>query len=177
MTMTAPPVGTRVHVRRRKWPDKPHYGTSGLVLGADEHGTWVGSRPGGVIELPDGTTRVGERTAVWCAPHDDWYLLHYLADHPELHLYIDICTPPVWVDGEVRTIDLDFDVIVWKPVRGGHVELVDVDEFEQHRVELAYPPQLVADAQRAATDVLERVRAGVPPFTVACAASWVEQIP
>jgi uncharacterized protein len=177
MAATEAVVGTDVRVLRRKWPDRPHYGSSGIVLGADEYGTWVGARPGGVIELPDGTTRLAERTVVWCAPHDDWYLLHYFADHPELLLYIDICTPPTWTREEVRMIDLDLDVIVWTSAQGGHIELVDVDEFEAHRVELDYPADLVAGAERAARDVLARVQAGDGPFTVAYAETWLARLP
>ena len=70
-----PPAGTEVWVERRKWPDLPHYGVTGLVLGEDEHGVWVGARSS-VIVAPDGTERRGERPAVWCLPRTDWFLIH-----------------------------------------------------------------------------------------------------
>lgn len=166
-------AGDEVWIERRKWPDSPHYGTLGVVLGGDEHGTWVGARPGSLVVMPDGTERRGEWHAVWCVPHDDWFLLHVWHGHPEVHLYIDICTPPVWNDRGARMIDLDFDVVVWNAQMGGHVELVDEDEFEQHRVELAYPADLVERARRAATDVLTRVQRAQAPFSVEASAPWL----
>ncbi|MFP5254172.1 MAG: DUF402 domain-containing protein, partial [Actinomycetes bacterium] len=51
-----------------------------------------------------------------------------LADDAGVELYIDICTPAVWNERGARTIDLDLDIVVWAPARGGHVELVDEDE-------------------------------------------------
>lgn len=167
---------SEVWIERRKWPDSPHYGVTGTVLGSDEHGVWVGARPGSTIQMPDGTCRVGERPAVWCVSRDDWFLLHFWHGHPEVDIYVDICTPPVWNARGARMVDLDFDVIVWTPAKGGHTALVDEDEFEEHRVALAYPDDLIANARRAAADVLARVEAAEPPFTLETAAPWLELV-
>lgn len=40
-------------------------------------------------------------------------------------------------------IDLDLDVVRWLD---GSVEIIDVEEFEEHRVALDYPGELVAGA-------------------------------
>jgi protein associated with RNAse G/E len=73
----------------------------------------------------------------------------------------------------VRLVDLDFDVIVW---RDRSVELVDEDEFEQHRVELGYPDELVAAARAESARVFEQVAAGVPPFSLSTAAPWMQTL-
>jgi len=171
-----PAIGAVVRVERRKWPDAPHYGTTGTVLGHDDRGVWVGTKAGSTIVLPDGSERRGDRSAIWYVPHDDWYLLHYWHEHPEVLLYVDICTPAVWTERGARTIDLDFDVIVWCEAMGRGIELVDVNEFEEHRVALGYPDALVADARRAAADVLERVRAARPPFDVEHVRPWLDRL-
>lgn len=90
--------------------------------------------------------------------------------HPELDIYVDVAAPAIWSDRGARMVDLDFDVIVWND--GRPAELVDEDEFEQHRIELAYPPHLVDDARRAASDIFRRVRAGEPPFAQESLAPW-----
>jgi protein associated with RNAse G/E len=151
-------------MERRKWPDSPHYGTTGVVLGEDEHGVWVGAHPGSAIVMPDGTERTGERHALWCVPHDDWFLMHLWHGHPEVDLYVDICTPPTWSERGVRM------------EKGGTVELVDVEEFEEHRMALAYPDDLVEWARRAAMDILARVRDLRAPFNAESAAPWLDQL-
>jgi len=171
-----PRVGDDVWVERRKWPDSPHYGMTGRVLGEDEFGVWVGALPGSRVLMPDGSERPGERPAVWCLPRTDWFLLHFWQGHPEVDLYVDIATPPVWNERGARMVDLDFDVIVWNAARGGRVELVDVDEFEQHRVTLAYPESLIAEARRAAEDVLARVTAGDAPFCQPSVQPWLDRL-
>lgn len=171
-----PALGSEVWIERRKYPDTPHYGVVGTVLGDDEHGVWVGAAPGSILVLPDGTERVGQYTLLWCVPRNDWFLLHVLGDHPELELYIDICTPAMWNERGLRTIDLDLDIVVWTSAKGGHVELVDEDEFAEHQVTLGYPDALIAGARRTAADVLARVQAADGPFSLAVAEPWFDRL-
>ena len=166
-------TGTEVWATRRKYPDGPHYEVLATVLGEDEHGTWIGALPGARVILPDRTERATEFPVVSCVPADDWYIAHFWFGHPEVDRYIDICTPARWTDGRVIVIDVDFDVVGMTAAMGGGVELVDEDEFEQHRVELNYPDDLQANARRAAADVLARVQRGDAPFSVACATPWL----
>ena len=164
-------VGSTVWVERCKWPDAPHYGAEGMILGEDASGVWLGAGPGHPVYRGDEQLFVGEHTVVWCVPRDDWFMAHFIVGHPRIAIYVDVVTPPTWDARGARMIDLDFDVLVW--VDGGPVELVDADEFEQHRVELGYPDRLVTQAQRAADDVLARVQAGSPPFSFDAAAPWI----
>jgi len=52
-----------VWIERRKWPDAPHYGHPGWVLGSDEHGTWLELRKGSPIRRADELVRHAEETA------------------------------------------------------------------------------------------------------------------
>jgi protein associated with RNAse G/E len=165
-----------VWATRRKWPDGPHYEVLTTVLGEDEHGTWLGAPVGTRVILPDRSEREGQFPVVSCVPRDEWWFAQFWFEHPEVDIYVDICTPARWVDDRVIVVDLDFDVIQWNAAKGGHVSLVDEDEFEQHRVELAYPDELQADARRSAADVVTRMERGEPPFNVACATPWLAQL-
>ncbi len=165
-----------MRIARRKYPDSPHYEMTGEVLGEDPHGVWIGSPLGSVVRLPTGDERLSQQNAVFCLPRDDWFLLHFWHGHPEVEIYVDICTPTVWTADCATVIDLDFDVIKWTALKGGGVELVDEDEFEQHRVALAYPQELQDDARRAAADVLARVQSGGAPFNLETASPWLEAL-
>lgn len=175
-----PEAGTRVWLERRKWPDLPHYGVQGTVLGRDGHGTWVGAPPGHTVTKGDGASFAGKQWIVWCVPDDGWFMCHFLADHPDLEIYIDIAMPAVWSGRGARLVDVDFDVVVWRAdsprAAGGRIQLVDEDEFEQHSVELGYPAEVIDGARRAAADVLARTEAGEPPFTWSTARPWMEQL-
>ncbi|MGI8793737.1 MAG: DUF402 domain-containing protein [Acidimicrobiales bacterium] len=169
-------VGSEVWLERRKYPDSAHYGVQARFLGEDEHGLWAGAAPGHLVTKGEADSFRGQQTVVWCVPRDGWFLAHYLVGHPELEIYIDIAAPAVWNDRGAKLIDLDLDVIVWTQADGRGVELVDEDEFEQHRVELAYPQELIDGAIRAGAEVLAQATAGAAPFTVATAQPWVEAL-
>ncbi len=58
-------------------------------------------------------------------------------------------------------VDLDLDVVL---TREGHLFVDDEDEFAEHQVELGYPAEVVALAERWRDLVLAAVAAGDEPF-------------
>ena len=58
-------------------------------------------------------------------------------------------------------VDLDLDVVL---LRDGTLFVDDEDEFAQHQVELAYPPEVVAMARGTADEVLAAVGNRSEPF-------------
>jgi len=116
-------------------------------------------------------TRMDSYRGVYTARHHmlhvhwddrDWNLevMWYEDWRPRSH-YVNIATPSTWADGVLRFVDLDLDVI---QRADGTVILDDEDEFEDHRVTLAYPPELVARARAAATQVQALAAARAWPF-------------
>lgn len=168
-----PEPGSPLWITRRKWPDAPHYELEGVVLGDDECGIWLGSQAGVKFRLPNRDEITTEYPAVFCVPRHDWFLAHFWLGHPEVEIYVDICAPAEWSPEAVSVIDLDFDVIRWNAAKGGHAELVDEEEFEEHRITLRYPEELQASARKAAQEVLARVTRRDAPFNLEAAAPWV----
>jgi len=79
---------------------------------------------------------------------------------PNKH-YVNIALPSRWDDGTLRFVDLDLDLI-WRP--DGQVVLDDADEFAEHRLRFAYPPELVDRAWAAVAEVRGLMERRVPPF-------------
>jgi hypothetical protein len=65
---------------------------------------------------------------------------------------------PEW---EVTMVDLDLDVVL---TREGHLFVEDEDEFDEHRVALGYPPEVVRLAEASRDAVLAAVGRGDEPF-------------
>lgn len=103
-------------------------------------------------------------------PSDSW--LAWFPEFGDLELYIDIVFGTTRSDTSVTTVDLDLDVI---RRRDGTVELIDVDEFAAHQIELDYPAELVDHAERLATTVLSAVNADEEPFSGVTAQTWMNQ--
>jgi uncharacterized protein len=99
----------------------------------------------------------------------DWVAFWNLSDG--VAIYVDVTDTPRYDGRVVSAIDLDLDVVAW---RDGGVEIVDVDEFDEHRVVLGYPPEIVEKARLTADWLFDKVRDEVPPFD-ATGKTWLQR--
>jgi protein associated with RNAse G/E len=154
-----------------KWGGRPHYRAAAHVLGEDEHGTWMWGPAGRTIYRDDQPLFVAEQDTLILATAGRWWSPAWWIGHPELTVYVNVGTPPVWAPDAVTTVDLDLDVVQFSD---GRVEVVDRDEFELHQREFGYPPDIVEAAERAAGEAFDLVLRGVAPFDGNTSQTWIE---
>ena len=159
----------QIWIERRKWPDTPHYGHAGWVLGEDDHGLWLELRVGTPVYRGEDVAFHLTSGGLMLVPQTDDYLAWFL-EYGELELYVDVVSGTVRTATSVITVDLDLDVI---RRRDGTVDLLDVDEFEAHQVELDYPDDLVDHAEGASQQILAAVSDDREPFSGAAARLWM----
>ena len=166
-------LGQPVTVAMTKWGSRPHWHYEGLYLGADDHGDWLGFPVGTHYRRP-GKHLVADFGCVSLVPrHDAAHFAGFYDASYEADLYVDMCTPAEWDGATVRMVDLDLDVIRMRDERG--LILADEDEFELHRIELGYPPEIVTLAEESAERVYAAVQAGQPPYD-GSAEVWLAQL-
>ncbi|MET8051708.1 DUF402 domain-containing protein [Streptosporangium sp. NPDC005286] len=160
-----------VKVVYRKYDGSLHWNHSGLLLGEDEHGVWTGCAANSVGRKGHGPEVASPHAFVMLFPRDAWWTAAFNSAPHKHEIYCDISTVPRWSDGEVTMVDLDLDVIRTRrsPVKGrtSRVFLDDEDEFEEHRVRYAYPPEVVRSARASAAWLMEAVTARTAPFDAA----------
>ena len=155
-----------------KWGRRPHWEFDGLFLGGDGHGHWVGFREGTRFSRP-GATFVAEHDHVTLVPEHGSFLATFFPDQPSRHgfrVYVDVTDRPRWEGTTLHAVDLDLDVV---RLDDGTVFVDDEDEFAEHRVDLGYPPEVVAGAEATCAAVLAGVRRGAAPFDATTPASWL----
>jgi uncharacterized protein len=162
-----------VTVQFLKNPDKLHWGFEAWWLGEDEWGDWIAAPAGTVRWKGEQHRSPTGSDAVFCAPRDEWWHLHYNGPTGRYSHFVDIVTPPVWLsENRYEMIDLDLDVAV---LGDGTIEVQDEDEFEVHQVEYGYTAEMirgaVSETRRIVTE-LERRRE--PFFDVA--ARWLDLV-
>jgi hypothetical protein len=169
-----PRPGDQVRIVMTKWGERPHWEFDATYLGTDEHGDWLGFPTGSFMSRPgmDFTTtndQVGLVPADGLPMGNAW-LATFHGPGGVVWTYVDMTSVPVWDGPVVRAVDLDLDVIETLD----HSVLVDdEDEFEQHRVDFDYPPDLVALATGTRDAVYAAVRDRTPPFD-GSAGPWLE---
>ena len=176
--MGAPPRGpalreaSDVEWATEKWGGHPHYRSAAHVLGEDEHGTWLWGPAGRTIYRGDQPLFIAEQDTLVLLVADRWWSPAWWLGHPELAVYVNIGTPPVWGPDRVTTVDLDLDVVRFSD---GRVEVVDRDEFDTHQQALGYPPDVVAAAEKATAEVFDLVLREVAPFDGTTTQAWIER--
>jgi hypothetical protein len=161
-----PPV---VVLQYEKWGGRPHYCGAVFHLGDAEFGTWLWGPVGRTIYRGETPAFVTEQPSLTLVPPDAWWAPSWWLEHPEITLYVNINTPALWNNGHAVSVDLDLDVVAFVD---GRVEVVDQDEFAEHRQMYGYPPRIVAGAEHAAATVRDLVCRGEPLFDGVRAQSW-----
>jgi hypothetical protein len=148
-----------------KWGDTPHWEMDAVYLGRDDAGEWIGfpagtemSRPG--LSVTTRNDQVGLVPAAGTAVGQAW-LATFHGPGGDVWTYVDMTTVPEWHGRTVRAVDLDLDVI---EALDRSVFVDDQDEFDEHRVELGYPREIVDLAMATRDLVHTAVSAKLPPF-------------
>lgn len=162
-----------VTVQFLKNPNRPHWGFEARYLGEDEYGWWMAVPAGTRRWKGETPARPSAKDAVFCAPHDDWWHLHYNGATTQYSHFVDIVTPPAWVsESRYEMIDLDLDVVVH---RDGTIEIVDEDEFEEHQVIYGYSDDMIREAIEAADRVVSALSQRREPF-FDVASAWLARV-
>lgn len=162
-----------VTVQFLKNPDIPHWGFEARWLGEDEWGDWIAVPEGSVRWKGEETVRPTQSDAVFCAPRDQWWHLHYNGPTTQFSHFVDIVTPPVWVSPHrYEMIDLDLDVTL---ARDGTVAIEDEDEFEVHQVRYGYSAEMIEQAERETRRIVAQLESRREPF-FAVAAAWLARL-
>ncbi|MGZ4443647.1 MAG: DUF402 domain-containing protein [Nocardioidaceae bacterium] len=162
-----------MRIRYTKWGDRPHWELDGVLLGADEHGTWLGAPAGTRLRRPGVDFRAAYPQVMLVPDGRGFTATFYPPGFDTPRTYVDITTVPVIADGQVTMVDLDLDVVLgW----GGRAWVDDEDEFADHRVRFGYPEDVVRLAARTCDELLAEVSAGLPPYDGAVAARWLAEL-
>ncbi|MGW8565564.1 DUF402 domain-containing protein [Isoptericola sp. NPDC055881] len=152
-----------VEVVWRKFDGSLHWHHRMTRLGEDEYGVWLGG-PAGTVYTRGEQERVFtvEDDRVLLLPHDAWWTAEFQAAPARLDAYCDVATRATWSRGEVTMVDLDLDVCRIREDMSVFVD--DEDEFADHQVRYAYPPDIVREAVASAAWLTTALRDGVEPF-------------
>lgn len=156
-----------------KNPDFIHWGFSVRYLGEDGYGSWMAAPAGTPRWKGDRQMRPTGEDAVFCAPHDGWWHLHYTGETTDLSHFVDIVTQPLWVsEDRYEMIDLDLDVVLR---HDGTIEIEDEDEFEVHQVRYGYSDEMISRAVEETARIVEALDRREEPF-FETAARWLARL-
>jgi hypothetical protein len=156
-----------VVARNRKWDGTAHWVVPGRYLGEDIHGWWIFQGQGEFCSRP-GAAFYTASDAVLLVPRLGEYVATFYDDsYPgDFRIYVDLAMAHEWKAiksgvAEFHMIDMDLDVI--RSVHRG-VFVDDEDEFDEHRVTMAYPADVVAATRQECGVLYQAVFNQKAPF-------------
>ena len=152
--------GDVVPVRFGKWGGRPHWEMDLRYLGADAYGAWLGSPAGMPMRRP-GRESWTEAEFAMLVPRIGDFVASFNGVGVGDAIYVDITDRPALDEHGLQAIDLDLDVVL---PYAGPLYVDDIDEFEEHQVELGYPPEVVTSAQASCDAVVAAMTAGEEPW-------------
>ncbi|MDI5964195.1 DUF402 domain-containing protein [Streptantibioticus silvisoli] len=162
-----------IRVEFTKYDGSLHWHHTARLLGEDVHGVWAGCPAGASMRRGQEPPVVFPQAFVMLFPRDGWWTASFNAAPHKTEVYCDIATVPSWpAPDTVTMVDLDLDVI---RKRNGRIYLDDEDEFDEHRVRYAYPPQVVSAARASAERLLKAVRVNAEPFATV-SRDWLARV-
>lgn len=163
-----------VTVQFLKNPDIIHWGFETTYLGEDEFGHWMAVPQGTVRWKGERSVDPTRRNAVFCAPRDQWWHLHYEGSRSHNYAaFIDIATPARWIsENRYEMIDLDLDVGL---SIDGSVVVEDEDEFEIHQLKYEYTDAMIQRAMAETSKIVKALEDRAEPF-FDVADSWLSQL-
>jgi protein associated with RNAse G/E len=166
-------AGGLVQVIYRKYDGTLHWNYWTRRLGEDRYGLWVGAPGGTALRKGAEVVNPAEWPHVLLLPRDEWWTGSFNAAPHRTEIYCDVTTVPSWPEpDQVTMIDLDLDV---RRRRTGTVEILDEDEFAEHRIRYGYPEEVVAAAQASAECLAAAIRANDEPFA-SVYRGWLAQL-
>ncbi|WP_119068152.1 DUF402 domain-containing protein [Aggregatilinea lenta] len=161
---TIPAPGPLWQLVVRKYDGRLHI-TLPLHL-MDDNGSrlWLRTPLGGEVKhLTRGKSWAITRPSDMFFWRDRWYNVYVNYDEAWQfrNFYCNVGLPPEIRDGEISYVDLDLDVQIWAD---GRAEILDEDEFDEHRVQFGYPDTVQEAARGAVEDLLALWRSGAEPF-------------
>ena len=154
--------GSRMLLRATKYDGTAHWIQPFTVVSDDGHLLIARYRARTPIYTSRGEFRSPYDSCVYFW-RDRWFNVFRLA-RPRCSValwYCNVTTPPVLEGTQLNYVDLDLDVAV-RP--DGCIELLDSDEFEEHRRKYGYPGYVVDKAKQAAAAVASLAQRGEFPF-------------
>lgn len=147
-----------------KYPDRPHWRHDLVLLGEDGHGVWLGAPAGTIVQKGDDPPIAWAHPFVQLVPRSGWFAMIRNVAPVRYELYVDVTAGARISPGRAEMVDLDLDVV--RTVDGA-VELLDEDEFVEHRRSLGYPAWMADRARATAAEIALAVEARREPFGAA----------
>ncbi|MDR1991495.1 MAG: DUF402 domain-containing protein [Mycoplasmataceae bacterium] len=97
------------------------------------------------------------RPTIWYFFKNEWYNMIVSKKGKKYYYYINIASPFLIEEDVIKYIDFDLDYRI-PDARSAKINLLDVDEFNEHQIKYKYPKNLVDKLNQVKHEILEKFK-------------------
>ncbi|CDQ42093.1 MULTISPECIES: nucleoside tri-diphosphate phosphatase [Virgibacillus] len=170
--MVAPKAGTKIQIESYKHNGQLHRiwdnslvlkGTETIVIGANDKTEVMES---------DGRKWLTREPAICYFHSKYWFNIIGMLRNDGIYYYCNISSPFIYEDNAIKYIDYDLDVKVYPDMT---FDLLDEDEYEEHRQQMNYPRVLDRILHHQLEYLVRWVRQKKGPFLPGFVDEWYER--
>ncbi|GAA0442641.1 MAG: nucleoside tri-diphosphate phosphatase [Bacillota bacterium] len=170
--MVAPKSGTKIQIQSYKHNGQLHRvwenslvlkGTETIVIGANDKTE---------VKESDGRKWITREPAICYFHSKYWFNIIGMLRTDGIYFYCNISSPFIFEENAIKYIDYDLDVKVYPDMT---FDLLDEDEYEEHRKQMNYPRVLDRILHQQLEYLLRWVRQKKGPFLPGFVDEWYER--
>lgn len=114
-----------------------------------------------VVIESDGRTWTTREPAICCFFKDYWFNIICMIKKSGVYYYCNIASPYLRNSNSVKYIDYDLDLKVYPD---GSIQLLDEDEYEKHKADMSYGPEIEMIIDYQTKILIEMAEKRIGPF-------------
>lgn len=170
--MGGPDPGTKIKIQSYKHNGKLHRVWENSMVLKGTQTEVIGANDKTLVTESDGRTWVTREPAI-CYFHSElWFNVIGMLRSDGIYFYCNIGSPFVYDEEALKYIDYDLDIKVFPDMT---FNLLDEDEYEQHKREMGYPDVLDKILHRNVDYLIQWIRQRKGPFAPEFVDQWYER--
>lgn len=153
--------GEKVYIQSFKHNGSLHRTWDKVAIIKDDNKKYIGINKATQVTESNNRTWIAREPALYFLYKEHWFNIIAMSRENGIYYYCNLASPSIF-DGEaIKNIDYDLDI---KFFPDGKVEILDEDEFEDHKKMMSYPSVIENKLREEINLLIELHKKGLTPF-------------
>lgn len=114
-----------------------------------------------IVSENNGRKWTAKEPAITIFPKNSWFNVIAMLKDPYVAYYVNLASPPIYENGEIKYIDYDLDL---KFNFNNEIKLIDINEYQNHKAKLHYGDEIDKILQDTIDIITDLMKKRVFPF-------------
>lgn len=169
--MVFPHPGQQIQIKSYKHDGSLHRVWERSIVLQTGLQSWIIGNDRAIVREADGREWTTKEPAICTFGKKQWFNSIGMLREDGVYYYCNIGSPYRWENNVLRYVDYDLDVKVFPDMT---YQVLDQDEYEAHRRQMKYPPEVVAEIEQGLKELISLIQQRKGPFEPEYVERWYE---